>query len=152
VPKGWHVVCKSLIGAQDASRRSGWHQCMLSSSRCQLLAWRTVGHTTPLCALRRIAGTSPEASADFLTKAMQSRRATCRSTLSAAGVTRSSRQRTKPATQMRCEGQPSKGFWTPNQSRLHSNGRGKVKFSTHTGNIQPPKQGMYLLANAADDG
>jgi hypothetical protein len=142
------VVRKSLIESQDTSPRTGWHRCMLSSSRCQLLAQRTVGHTTPLCALRRNAGTSPEVSADFLTKAMQSRRATCGSTLSAAGVTRSSRQRTRPATQTRYETQPSKGFWTRKRSRLHSNGRGKVKFSTHTGNTQPPKQGTHLISYA----
>jgi hypothetical protein len=142
------LVRKSLIRSQDASRRSGWHRCTLSSSRCQLLAQRTVGHTTPLCALRRIAGTSPEASADFLTKAMRNRRATCGNTLSDAGVTRSSRRRTRPATQMRCETQPSKGFWIRKRSRLHSNGRGKVRFSTRTGNTQPPKQGTHLISFA----
>ena len=125
---------------------------MPSSNRCQPLAETIVVHTTHLCAQPGNARLSPEVSAGFSTRATPSQQAICRNTPRAAGEMTSLRQRTRPIMQMMCDAQRSRGSWIRNQSRRHSNGRGKGRFIILTGNTQLPKRGMHPMsyANAVD--
>jgi hypothetical protein len=85
-------------------------------------------------------------------RAMPSQQAICGNTQEASGERMLLTQRTRPTMQMRCDGQPSRGSWIHNQSRQHSNRRGKARSIILTGNTQLPKQGMHPMsyANTAD--